>query len=179
MMRLLGYMLLPLLFLAACSGSKTISSRGLPYAQLGQSMPASGAASLGGRQLRDTLFREGEYEWRAAIVDYGSKGKVYLEDGFWAEGMINRIRVESPKFRVKGAEKIRVGMSWEEVRPQGQAWQMIYLPDYGLVDVFSDEFPRMHFLIRESRLSPEALEDPAMQADSLSPNAAIRAIVLM
>ena len=178
-MRLLGYMLLPLLLMAACSGPKVISSSGLPYAQLGESMPASGLASLGGRQVRDTLFQEGGYQWRAAIVDYGSKGKVYLEDGFWAEGKVNRIRVESAKFHVKGAEKIAVGMPWQELQPQGQGWQMVYLPDYGLVDVFSDSFPRMHFLIRESRLSPEALKNPAIQADSLSPDAAIRAIVLM
>ena len=142
-------------------------------------MPAVGASSIGGHSLRDTVFQQGGYEWRAAIVGYGNQGKVYLEDGFWGEGKVNRIRVESPKLRVKGADQLRVGMAWEVLQGLGQDWEMTYLADFGLTDVFSPSFPRMHFLIREVRQAPEVLQAPEPGTALLSPDAVIAAIVLM
>lgn len=178
-MRLTGYFLLMMTLLASCTGSKVISSEGLPYAQLGEPMPAPDAASLGGHRLRDTLFQAGGYEWRAAIVDYGKKGKVYLEDGFWGEGKVNRIRVESPKFRLENAEQVRVGMDWEALQPLGKDWQVVYLADYGLLDAFSETFPHLHFLIRDAQQSPEALAAEEILAGQVSADASVAAIVLM
>lgn len=168
-----------LLGLASCRSTKTIYPTGLYYAQIGSEMPAEGTSRIKGHSVKDTVFSEGGYEWRATVVKYGKSGNVYLEDGFWGEGKVNRIRVESPKLVFHADEEVHVGMDWNELKPLGREWQLTYLENYGLVDVFSAAYPSMHFLIRETPEATAGLAKGEGSPEVLNSGAKLVAIVLM
>lgn len=93
---------------------------------------------------RDTLFREGGYEWRGVLLE-AEDGAVLVEEGFFGEEKINRIRVESDKFRTKF--DIKVGDPVSRLQQIPVEWILIPLPEYGKVDISSEAHPSFHFLV--------------------------------
>ncbi|MCB9234021.1 MAG: hypothetical protein H6581_20360 [Bacteroidia bacterium] len=137
--------LLALIFLSSCAGSK-ITERGLSYARLGQEMPKRDTKSLKGHAVADTTFRDQEYSWRVSTVKY-KQGNVYLEEDFFMEDVLNRIRIETPELKVKGG--IRVGQTLQVLKEASDRWYVHPLPDYQVFEFYSQKFPRVHFLVSE------------------------------
>lgn len=101
---------------------------------------------------RDTLFSEGGYEWRGILLE-AEHGTVLVEEGFFGEHKINRIRVESDKFRTKF--DIKVGDPVSRLQQMSVEWILIPLPEYGKVDIYSESHPSFHFLVPWEAESPE------------------------
>lgn len=93
---------------------------------------------------RDTIFKEGGYEWRGILLE-AENGTVLVEEGFFGEQKINRIRVESDKFRTKF--DINVGDPVSSLQQIPVEWILIPLPEYGKVDISSEAHPSFHFLV--------------------------------
>lgn len=93
---------------------------------------------------RDTAFSEGGYEWRGVLLEL-ENGAVLVEDGFFGEQKINRIRVESDKFRTKF--DIKVGDPLSKLQQLPVEWVLIPLPEYSKVDISSEAHPSFHFLV--------------------------------
>lgn len=93
---------------------------------------------------RDTLLEEGGYEWRGVILEE-EEGFVLVEEGFYGEEKINRIRVESKKFRTKF--DITVGDPVSKLRQLSLDWILTPLPAYGKIDIYSETHPSFHFLV--------------------------------
>ncbi len=95
-MRALFFLFGLILVSFACSGPSKITKKGLSYAKLGDPMPQEGISQLNGLIARDTLYKEGGFQWRALILSYGEE-EIFIEEDFGRQGMINRIRIESPE----------------------------------------------------------------------------------
>ncbi len=93
---------------------------------------------------RDTLFNEGGYQWRGVILET-ENGLVLVEESFYGEKKVNRIRVESDKFRTKF--DIMVGDPVSSLQQLPGDWVLIPLPEYEKLDISSEAHPTFHFLI--------------------------------
>ncbi|RMG18117.1 MAG: hypothetical protein D6730_23200 [Bacteroidetes bacterium] len=169
-------MFILILLLGGCMGSKKILPRGLKYLSIGDPMPEAGTRRLKGRAVRDTLFNEGGYQWRAAVLQYKG-GKVYIEEDFWGKGKVNRIRIESPELKFK--REFSVGMDVEALKRLTNDWNIIYLEDYGLLDLASPLFPEVHFLVKENGRQFSATQFEEIALEQLSDTSKIVAIVVM
>lgn len=121
---------------------------------------------------RDTLFDEGGYRWRGLMWETGD-GFLLVEEDFLGQGLINRIRVESPKFRTRSG--IRVGQTLGRLLTEPGPWTCQVLPGYNLLDYSSPAFPGLHFLVAWSGVTPE----PGHTACDLDPSLPIVSIVVM
>lgn len=130
--------------LISCQAHKELVPKGLKFAQIGEEMIAPDTHKIKGKYLRDTLFQEEEYTWRAAILDYPT-GKVYIEEDFYGQNRINRIRVEASQFSFR--KELFPGMSLAELRQLSWQWEMTYLEAYQVWDLTSQAFPRLHLLV--------------------------------
>lgn len=93
---------------------------------------------------RDTLFNEGGYQWRGIVLETES-GTVLVEESFFGEEKINRIRVESDKFRTKF--DIMIGDPVSSLQKLPGDWVLVPLPEYEKLDISSEAHPSFHFLI--------------------------------
>lgn len=164
------------LTLTSCSGrKKVIRSNGIHALQLGDELPAPGTKSLKGISLRDTLIEDGEYQWRAALLEY-KKGLVYLEEDFFRSEQLNRIRIETPELRLRNG--LRVGMTVEDLRDKAEEWYISPMAKYKLFDFYSRMFPRVHFVIDDPNATEFDKEWEAYKVDTFSADARIVAIVV-
>ncbi|MEM7035762.1 MAG: hypothetical protein AAF570_02210 [Bacteroidota bacterium] len=137
--------LLAMVVLVACAGrKKMIRSSGLHAIKLGDALPAPGTKALKGVALRDTLLEDGEYTWRASMMQY-KNGPVYLEEDFYRSEQLNRIRIETPDLKLRNG--LRVGKTVSDLVEVGGEWFVSPLPRFKLFDVYSRKFPRVHFLV--------------------------------
>lgn len=159
-----------------CSSSKLIRGNGLKYLQLGDPMPEIGTVKIKGHAVRDTVFNEGGYIWRASILKY-DKGKVYVEEDFLGKGIVNRIRIESPELIAR--KTVSVGMPIISLKTISEDWEVTYLADYELLDVVSVSYPTIHYLIKETKIPESSFEEKEHSINDLSDDAKIVAIVVM
>lgn len=137
-------------------------------------MPQQGISQLNGLLARDTLYKEGGFQWRALILSYGGE-EVFIEEDFGRQGLINRIRIESPE--LTAGKNRKVGMSWMALSKLGKNWDAIYLKNYGVWDVISSSQNRIHYLLEEKR--DTALIDLNGGISSISQESKVSAIVVM
>ncbi len=159
-----------------CVGPREISSKGLVYAKIGAEMPQKGAKRLKGHAVRDTLFDQDGYQWRASVLKY-KRGKVYIEEDFLGEGKVNRIRIETPELLFN--KQYSVGMPLESLKELAEEWSVYYLEDYKLLDLTTAEFPEIHFLIHEEGYEPDGRAEQDIQLKDLTNTSKIVAIVVM
>ena len=167
----------PLLWLAclllACSSSTLIRSNGTKHLKLGDAMPDSSKQTFKGHTMRDTVFKGEGYEWNASVIDY-PRGAVILEQDFFGNDFINRIRIESADFSYK--KKIRVGSKLADLKAVSPEWSLTHLKEYNRIDIYTDG---IHFLISDEKL-PEAVKNKArLLPEDLDLEAKILTIVLM
>ena len=139
-------MIAPLLFFG-CGGAKKISGGGLKYVNIGDVMPPEGLNQIKGHAVRDTIFNEDGYIWRALILKYKT-GKVYVEEDFFNQNLVNRIRIETPD--LVSRKSITIGMNFGELKTLGDDWDVNYLESYGFFDVASIDYPSIHYLIKSN-----------------------------
>ena len=165
-----------LCFLASCAARKRINDKGLKYIQLGDPMPKEGLNRFKGHSVRDTIYDEGGYRWRAMILAY-KDGDVYIEEDFLGEKKVNRIRVESAELNVN--KEIAVGMSFGELKTRANDWDILYLDAYGLLDVTSLSNYHIHYLIKDEDIPAARFEKEKIEPNDISDSAIIVGIVIM
>lgn len=105
-------------------------------------------------RIKDTLYTQGDYQWRGQELALTDGSMVYLEGNFVDEGdpgnqlpisTVNRIRVESPAFET--VEGIKVGMPLSELKQKLSEEQFvaIYIPSANMVDITLPEQSGLHF----------------------------------
>lgn len=160
-------------FPVSCLPTNAIRKTGLNTVQVGGEMPEEGVEEWQGRAVKDSMIEEAGYRWRMAILSY-PQGKVYLEEGFFEDKSINRIRVETPDFTCR--KEIRVGSPIGDIRKLGRVRSITLMPEYQRIDVFVKD---MHFLISDQALIESAQKKAKLTLKDLNPTAEILAIVLM
>lgn len=177
-MRALFFLFGLILLSTACSSPSKITQKGLSFARLGEPMPTRGTTELEGYPARDTLYDQGGFQWRALILsgrNEKSGEEIFIEEDFAQQGLINRIRIESPGLKV-GKNK-KVGMSWIDLSALGKNWDAFYLKEYGVWDVIAKSKDRIHYLLEEKR--DTATIDFEGGVSSISNDAKVTAIVVM
>ena len=138
-------MLLALIsLLLGCQAHKELVPNGLKFVQVGDPMIPVNKYKLKGKYLRDTVFQAEEYTWRASILDYPT-GKVYIEEDFYGQNLVSRIRVEASQLMFR--QEIYAGMSLEELKSLPWKWEIFYLENYQVWDLSSDAFAGLHLLV--------------------------------
>ena len=139
-------------------------------------MPQEGQKRLKGHAIRDTVFNEGGYTWRASILKL-PKGKVYLEEDFTGTNTVGRIRIQTPVLKFQDAHS--VGMPAKELSALSKGWYAFYLEDYGLLDFSCDEFPQLHFLVKDTEYPADPTKNAEIRLKDLTNTSKIVAIVVM
>jgi hypothetical protein len=173
--RKLLWPLLLLLIALSCRPAFEIRPNGIGYYKLGDELPEDDKKRVKGHAIRDTLFREQDFSWRAKILSF-RKGPVYLEGDFTGQNRINRIRVESPALSYR--EELRVGMTVAELKNFAPRWFVTYLPDYGVWDLTHPDTPSIHYLVA-ARGEQQGEAASIQSIDALDPEAPIVMIVIM
>jgi hypothetical protein len=148
----------------------------LKYIRLGDPFPEEGLARYKGFHARDTLFFEGEYSWRAIVLEY-PEGSVYLEEDFFGGQTLNRIRVETPALHFR--KTIRVGDPVERLTELRAKWSLTWIPDYNRIDIYSPLFPHIRFLALPEMKDGASETEPDLDIRMLRPEARIISIVIM
>ena len=161
--------------LISCQVHKELVPKGLKFAQIGEEMIPPDTHKLKGKYLRDTLFQEEDYIWRASILDYPT-GKVYIEEDFYSQNRINRIRVEAKQFSFR--KEVYPGMPISELKQLPWQWEMTYLEAYGVWDLNSAAFPRLHLLVP---VDTTVFSDPfsVSSLDQLADESKVKALVFL
>ncbi|RMG74730.1 MAG: hypothetical protein D6722_02095 [Bacteroidetes bacterium] len=168
MIRHLLYGLLLLSLFSACSAGRKIRPDGLSYARLGAGMPKEGRRRWRGKDVRDTLFLEEGFAWRAVVLQYPG-GKVYVESDFLGQETINRIRIESPQLHFR---ELRVGSTVAELMATFPEWEVTDIPSFERLDLMPLAQPSLHFLLARPETIPARVKD-------IDPQARVVAIVVM
>ncbi|MEM7509643.1 MAG: hypothetical protein AAF388_01840 [Bacteroidota bacterium] len=166
--------------LSGCAGSKkAMDVNGISSSQIGDLMPAKGLTEWKGYSTRDTLFSEGDFSWRGLYLSY-PEGYVLLEEDFSqagmpAQGFINRIRIETPQEKVLNS--LQVGMSVRELKSFASKWYVLYLEDYEMVDISSEQLTGLHFLVPAEHLLTQ--DHASLKMKHINKEAKIVSIVIM
>jgi len=167
--------LLLTLALASCVSSSRIRSDGLKGISLGDPMPARGEKMTLRMPARDTTFSENNFKWWAKVLKY-PKGKVYLESDFAGGETLNRIRIETSDLELRNG--LKVGSTWFDLRSKAGDWQARPYPEFGLIEAFSLEYPKIVFLLKDREFDFEEITEQ-LDVQDISPDAKVRIIVLM
>lgn len=160
--------------LFSCKARKEISLQGLSFVELGDEMPEKGRKKWKGKAVKDTLFKEEGYSWRAVVVEY-KNGQVWIEEDFLGEHMVNRVRVETSDLTFR--DSISVGKPVSILHSIPVPWFLLYLPAYDLWDISSEELPSLHFLVKPTNEHTTHLENPVLT--DLNADSPILSIVIM
>ncbi len=133
-------------FVLSCQSGKMIHSEGIHYAKCGQAMPEKGTEIIGGLPATDTFYEDEGHRWRALIVEH-NHGNVILEEDFYDHETLNRIRIETPDFRLRSG--LKVGLTIADMGKKTGQWYISGMPRFASYDFYSEEFPRIHFVIPE------------------------------
>lgn len=162
--------------LTSCASRYKFDRGGLSFVKLGDAMPDLSGHKLKGQNLRDTIFNEGDYQWQAAILDYAD-GKVYIEEDFWGNGLVNRIRIQSAALHFN--KQLMVGMTAADAAQLPLNWQVLALPDYEMLDVSPVEYPEIHLLFPVQENEKSLLDQENVSFKDLKHTAKVKAIVIM
>lgn len=163
-----------MLGLGACKGPYQIRDNGLSYLSLGAPMPETGTVRLKRLPVRDTVFLQDDFTWRASIIKY-PQGKVYVEADFLGQEQVNRIRIQSPDLQL---DKVyRVGAPIQSLSNWAEEWDVSYLDAYSVFDLVAIDRPNIHFLV-QGTAAKTVSSRPRKPAD-FPPDASIYAIVIM
>lgn len=170
MLVIIGLSSLPL----SCQQHKELVPNGLKFVQVGDPMIPANKYKLKGKYLRDTVFQEEGYTWRAAILDYPT-GKVYIEEDFYGRNIVSRIRIEASQLMFR--QELCAGMSLEELKSLPWQWEVFYLENYKVWDLSSEAFAGLHLLVPAGSdfFDPEAVTD----VEQLPEGSAVRSIVFL
>ena len=162
--------------LASCAGKKhVIGKNGLHAIKLGDDLPPPGTESLKGVPLRDTLFEDSSYTWRASIMEY-KEGTVYLEQDFFGTEALNRIRIHTPELKLKNG--LRVGKTVADLKKVKAEWYISPLVEYNVFEFYTQVFPTFHFLVSAPGADMSEQDWRKYSMDSFQDDARIVAIVL-
>lgn len=165
-----------IMMLSGCaSRKKIIKSQGLSFVKLGDDMPAAGIGRLKGIAVKDTLFEEDEYAWRATALQYRN-GTVFVEEDFWRSEMVSRIQVRTPDLRLKNG--LKVGKQVKDLMTIGGEWFIAPMPRFNRYDVYSRFFPRIHFVVADPKKAMPDMEWRGFDLKELDPEAVIEMIVV-
>lgn len=139
-------------------------------------MPDDSMKRLGGKSLRDTVFDQSGYSWRAKVLDY-KDGKVYVEEDFWGQNQVNRIRIESQVLRAKSG--ISVGMTMGDLKQISTKWEALFLVDYDLLDLILPHQPSIHYLVKESKTLDRSSSEAPIVIEEIPSESLVVAIVVM
>ncbi|HHG83908.1 MAG TPA: hypothetical protein ENJ82_04100 [Bacteroidetes bacterium] len=171
------FALMLMLGLSAClSSNKMIRSDGLKAIKLGEPIPKEGTPKLSKIPLRDSIIIEGEYSWRAVLMEYKG-GLVYLEEDFFGSGNLSRVRVETPELKLKNG--LRVGKLVADLKAESNKWYIVPLRKYHVFDFYSRTFPRLHFLVDDPARGMADENWEAYQLEQFDLEAKIVAIVVL
>jgi hypothetical protein len=163
-------------FLAGCAGmNRTFDSQGLKFAQVGDEMPSLDKKRFKGMSVRDSLATQDEFEWRVARLRVPG-GFIYLEEDFFLHEGINRIRIESDRYR--STKGLKVGMTVSDLLQAASPWTVSPLREHGLFDFYCRMMPGMHFLVQDPTHSMEATDWEHYKPENFDPLAKIKSIVL-
>ncbi|MEO1450954.1 MAG: hypothetical protein AAFV07_15600, partial [Bacteroidota bacterium] len=155
---------------SGCKGPYQIRDNGLSYLSLGAPMPETGTVRLKRLPVRDTVFFENDFTWRASVIKY-PVGKVYVESDFLGQETVNRIRIQSPDLQLD--KQFSVGDPITGLTSWAEVWDLTYLEDYGVYDLVAIDRPSVHFLVKSAQA--QTLKGPA----DFPATARIYAIVIM
>ncbi|MEZ4825896.1 MAG: hypothetical protein R3C61_06330 [Bacteroidia bacterium] len=175
-MRLIVFSLLTIGLIAGCTGSRNLKDNGLSYLRLGDPMPPSGIMRLKGRAVRDTMYNQESFVWRASVIRY-PQGRVYVEEDFMGQGNVNRIRIQTPELRIQ--KQFHVGMTFADLLAANEDWDVAWLSDYQLLDVISIDHPSVHYLLRDKGKPEGYFNQEKISTSDVSSDAEIVAIVIM
>ena len=161
--------------LFACQQHRELVPNGLKFIQVGDKMIPPDQAKIKGKYLRDTLFQEEDYKWRAAVLDYPT-GKVYIEEDFYGQNSVSRIRVEAEQLMFR--KQIYPGMNLGDLKKLPWKWEVSYLESYQVWDLNSTAFPKLHLLVPVDS-SPTIEPEIVNSLDQLSNQAIIKSLVFL
>jgi len=163
------------IFFAACAPTYLIKENKTGKFEVGEDWPAVEDFFWKGMTVLDTTFEEGGYNWGVQILE-NEKGRVLIEEDFFTEGRINRIRVEHPRW--KSQQDIRVGQSFGEVKEKFSKGSAVYLSRYQRLDLIIAQKPSVHYLFQVDR--PEFwMEQEIIIIDKIPDSLKLTAIVIM
>ncbi|MFK7968983.1 MAG: hypothetical protein AB8F95_01385 [Bacteroidia bacterium] len=154
-----------------CMSMRTIKPSGLKGISLGDPMPELNVTRMLGHPAHDSIIEEGEYSWRAMIIEHPS-GDILVESDYFDQNKINRIQIKARDLRYQ--KHITVGSTVDALSSLSQRWFITHLPDYDRVDLTIEG---LHFLIDDTFL--ETKSEEAIQKDDIPKDAQILAIILM
>lgn len=152
---LCGCCLLVLLMFSGCR--YVLTKNGLRNIRLGdQFLPANEISWKQGTP-RDTSFSESGYTWRGVVLPL-DEGYVLVEEDFFNENRINRIRIVSPIYKTRS--QVRVGDQVQVLKQLKGPWTLTQIPEYKVLDIYSQTYSSFHFLVEEqgNRPTPDSLD---------------------
>lgn len=165
--------------LTACGARKQlIGSDGIYHVKIGGGMPPANQYEFNGIVCNDSIAEEDEYSWRIVTLDY-KKGKVRVEEDFFMDEIVNRIRVETPELHLKNG--LKVGSTLADLKKAEKDWYIAPLPKYQRWDFYSRKFPRIHFLVEapgKSMSAADAENWESIKIDDFSPESLVEMIVI-
>jgi hypothetical protein len=171
---LLPVFLITMLLCSCKAPENLITSRGIPFYNLGEPFSGAGVILSAYGEVRDTVFQEGDYTWNAVIVPQ-EQGRIIIEDDFESSGTVNRIRVETPDLQLRRG--IRVGDPITKLQRISGKWFVNYYPEIRTYSLYNRKFPNTHFLVGDPVFKPGSM--PMDHIANISLSARIRAIVIM
>lgn len=169
----LGIAAVLMLMVSSGCSRRMLGPQGLPYAKIGEAMPQPERNRWKGWPIADTTFEEGGYRWPGLVLsDRG--GPVYLEGDFFGRQQLNRLRVESERFRTPLG--VRVGSTLQDLRSLGLDWESTWLGDYQVYDLVPMHHPAYHFLVSAAVAGPA---DSFEGLPALPDTVRVTAIVIM
>lgn len=137
----LCFLLIPMI-LSSCSF--VLKKDGLKDIRLNDKFLSADQITWNRGTPRDTSFSEAGYTWRGVILPL-EEGYVLVEEDFFTDNRVNRIRVVSPLYRTRS--KIQVGDEVQKLSGITGPWILTPIPEYGVLDISSESLPSFHYLV--------------------------------
>ena len=164
-----------IMFLISCGKGKMIYDQGVGTFSIGENWPPTTRSKWRGQPIVDTTFMEGGYEWKGLILK-GKEGQIILEEDFFNEGKLNRVRVESPRFITP--YDVSVGQEWGGIKEKSSSWIYNWLANYQLMDISHPSWENIHLLIAPQE-GFQLPHDYETWLQTLSDTSVVQSIVVM
>ncbi|MCI4667881.1 MAG: hypothetical protein MRZ79_06945 [Bacteroidia bacterium] len=141
---LILFSLMALAFIS-CNSTYSIKNRKTGKFEVGAEWPPVDDFFWKGMEVLDTVYSESGYSWGVQILS-DKDGRILIEEDFFVKGIINRIRIEHPKWKSKNG--IQQGQSYGEVKGYFERGRGTYLEAYEYLDLVEREGSGIHFLFK-------------------------------
>ena len=152
-----------------------VNSYGLSFIRIGDEMPAPGTYEFKRFPILDSIAQEEDFSWRVAEL-ISDDGPVYLEEGFFGETTLNRIRIENPKFHLRNG--LQVGSTIADLHAASKQWYISPLPKYKVYDFYTKMMPRVHFLVPDLNEPLAEKDQEFLRIQDFQPDSKVIAIVI-